>query len=62
MGIRKNPEVGESDIPLDDWSDFHYPDSSVTSVYPITLEEFRRRENNQAARATRPRKGRVSAT
>lgn len=53
---RKIPETNASDLSAFDWNDLYHLDASTTSPYPITLEEYRRREGVERPRsATRHR-------
>jgi len=51
--IRKIPEPHSGDLSAFDWEDLYRPDASVTSAYPISIEEYRRREGVERPRSAR---------
>lgn len=55
--IRKQVETYVFPLQFDDWEDYHYPDRAGTSAWPITLEEYRRREKAGVKRSRRARIG-----
>lgn len=62
--IRKQPETYEIGVlAFDDWWSWFNPDMSTTSDYPITREEYARREaaGTPERRGTAPRRGSGSA-